>query len=146
MQFIEQPRVLNGDDGLGGEVLYQLDLLVVERPDLGTVDDEGADQLIFLEHRDREHSPGAGELGKLRSASIERIEFFQDVGDLNRLLSRHRASERGVRVRADYWVAPPHLYKWLRGIMHRNSPKGITFASIQDTEFGLADARRVGEH
>jgi hypothetical protein len=42
-------------------------------PDLGTVDDEGADQLIFLEHRDREHSPGAGELGELRSASIERI-------------------------------------------------------------------------
>ena len=30
-QFVEQSRVLNGDDGLGGEVLHQLDLLVGER-------------------------------------------------------------------------------------------------------------------
>ena len=29
-QFVEQPRVLNGDDGLGGEVRDQLDLLVGE--------------------------------------------------------------------------------------------------------------------
>ena len=33
-QFVEQPRVLDGDDGLGGEVLHQLDLLVGERPHL----------------------------------------------------------------------------------------------------------------
>ena len=31
---LEQPRVLDGDDGLGGEVLNQLDLLVGERPHL----------------------------------------------------------------------------------------------------------------
>ena len=30
-QLVEQPRVLDGDDGLGGKVLYQLDLLVGER-------------------------------------------------------------------------------------------------------------------
>ena len=29
-QFVEQPRVLDGDDGLGGEVLDQLDLLFGE--------------------------------------------------------------------------------------------------------------------
>jgi hypothetical protein len=28
MQFIEQTRILDGDDGLGGEVLQQLDLLL----------------------------------------------------------------------------------------------------------------------
>ena len=32
-QFAEQPRVLDGDDGLGGEVLDQLDLLVGEGTD-----------------------------------------------------------------------------------------------------------------
>ena len=31
---VEQPRVLDGDDSLGGEVLHQLDLLVGERADL----------------------------------------------------------------------------------------------------------------
>ena len=29
-QFVQQPRVLDGDDGLGGEVLYQCDLLSVK--------------------------------------------------------------------------------------------------------------------
>ena len=42
-QFAEQPRVLDGDDGLSGEVRQKLDLLVGEISDLGTVDDDGAD-------------------------------------------------------------------------------------------------------
>ena len=50
-QLVQQPRVLDGDDGLRGEVLHQLDLLVGERPDLLAVDDDGADQLAVLEHR-----------------------------------------------------------------------------------------------
>ena len=50
-QLAEQPRVLDGDDGLGGEVRHQLDLLVGERADLLAVDGDGADQLVFLEHR-----------------------------------------------------------------------------------------------
>ena len=50
-QLVEQPRVLDGDDRLGGEVLDQLDLLVGERPHLLAVDDDRADQLVFLEHR-----------------------------------------------------------------------------------------------
>ena len=29
-EFVEQPRVLNGDDGLGSEILYQCDLFVAE--------------------------------------------------------------------------------------------------------------------
>ena len=33
-QLVEQPRVLDGDDCLGGEILYQLDLLVREREHL----------------------------------------------------------------------------------------------------------------
>ena len=37
-QLVEQPRVLDGDDGLGGEVLHQLDLLVGERPHLLAID------------------------------------------------------------------------------------------------------------
>ena len=47
-QLVEQPRVLDGDDGLGGEVLHQLDLLVGEWLDLLAVDDDRADELIVL--------------------------------------------------------------------------------------------------
>jgi hypothetical protein len=38
-QLVEQTRVLDGDDGLGSEVLDKLDLLVGERSDLLAVDD-----------------------------------------------------------------------------------------------------------
>jgi hypothetical protein len=44
-QFVEQPRVLYGDDSLGREVLHQLDLLVREWPYLLPIDDEGSQQL-----------------------------------------------------------------------------------------------------
>ena len=47
-QFVEQPRVLDGDDGLGGEVLDQLDLLVGEGTNFLAVQDERADQFVLL--------------------------------------------------------------------------------------------------
>ena len=50
-QFVEQPRVLDGDDGLGGEILHQFDLLVGERPHLLPVDGECADRLTVLDQR-----------------------------------------------------------------------------------------------
>ena len=50
-QLAEQPRILYGDDSLRGEVLDQLDLLVVESQHLLPVDGDGADQLVVLEHR-----------------------------------------------------------------------------------------------
>ena len=47
-QLVQQPRVLDGDDRLGREVLHQLDLLVGKWPHLLAVDIEAADQLIVL--------------------------------------------------------------------------------------------------
>ena len=49
-QLVEQPRVLDGDDGLGSEVLHQLDLLFGERPHLLAINDDRPDQLVLLEH------------------------------------------------------------------------------------------------
>ena len=48
-QLIEQPRILDGDNGLRGEVLDQLDLLLVERPHLLAIDRDRADQLAFFQ-------------------------------------------------------------------------------------------------
>jgi hypothetical protein len=49
-KLAEQPRIFDGDDGLGGEILHQLDLFVGEGPNLLTVDDDGANQRILFEH------------------------------------------------------------------------------------------------
>ena len=55
-QLVQQPRILDGDDGLGGEVLHQLDLLVGEWPDFLAIDGDGADQFVVLKHRHDEHA------------------------------------------------------------------------------------------
>src|SRR5262245_49312238 len=39
-QLVEQPRVLYGDDDLGGEILDQIYLFIVERPDLLAIDSD----------------------------------------------------------------------------------------------------------
>ena len=58
-QLVEQPRVLDGDHRLRGEVRHQLDLLVGERPHLLAIDADGADQLVVLEHRHATRSDAA---------------------------------------------------------------------------------------
>ena len=42
-QLVEQPRVLDGDDGLSGEILDQLDLLVGEWAHFLAINGDGAD-------------------------------------------------------------------------------------------------------
>ena len=82
-QFVEQPGVLDGDDGLGGEVLEQRNLLVGERPDLLAVDGDGANQLVLCAaFRLR---PGAG----TRTGSVAR-----------RAVEYRRAAHRAVPAQA----------------------------------------------
>src|SRR5262249_41294822 len=47
-QLAQQPRVLDGDDGLRGEALYQRDLLVREWADFLAIDDDRTDQIVIL--------------------------------------------------------------------------------------------------
>src|SRR5262249_8870724 len=53
-QLVEQTRILDSDDGLGGEVLDQFDLFVGERTDLLAKDGDSTDQFTLLEHRYKE--------------------------------------------------------------------------------------------
>jgi hypothetical protein len=62
-QFVEQAGVFDGDDGLIGEVLDQLDLLVGERPHLLAVDHDRTDQLLLLQHRHEKHRPDGSGVG-----------------------------------------------------------------------------------
>src|SRR5262249_7646112 len=62
-QLVEQARILDGDDGLVRKVRNYFDLLVGERPDLLTVDDNGADEVVVLEHGHANHCADAGEIG-----------------------------------------------------------------------------------
>src|SRR5262249_17132582 len=64
-QLVEQTGVFDGDDGLGGKIADQLDLLVGERSDLLAVDGDRAYQLVLLEHRDHKQGPNTSEFHSL---------------------------------------------------------------------------------
>src|SRR5262249_50536572 len=61
-QLVEEARVLDGDDGLRGEILDQFDLLVGERTHLLAIDADSANQLAVLKHRYNEQCSGTAQL------------------------------------------------------------------------------------
>src|SRR5262245_3459430 len=82
-QFIKETGILDGDDGLGGEVLNQLYLLIGEWLPLLTVNDNRADQLVVLQHRRGSKSPRATQFGEVPERPIfNPILYFRDVGDV----------------------------------------------------------------
>ena len=112
-QLVEQTRVLDGDHGLSGEIRDQLDLLVAERADLLAVDGDDADQLVVLEHRDREQGADAGDLdrGDRQWVAIEIGSAFAHVGDLHGLPGLRDAVHGASGPGTDQGSAPPLLDK-----------------------------------
>ena len=65
-QFVEQPRVLDGDDSLRGEVLNQLDLVVGEGTNVLAVNDKRPDQI--------RHPSTSGQLQKSECLQVQRLQ------------------------------------------------------------------------
>src|SRR5262249_8508845 len=61
-QFVQQPRVLDGDDRLGGEVRYKRDLLFSKWCHLLAINSDCTYELIVLEHRNNEQCTRTTEL------------------------------------------------------------------------------------
>ena len=99
-QLIEQPRILDRDDGLPGEILDQLDLLVGERPHLLPVDGDHADQRALLEHGHDEKRAGTIDQGD-RLVGI----FRSEVGDVDELLGVGDAVEEARRPARSHRIA-----------------------------------------
>src|SRR5262249_40374927 len=83
-QLVEQAAILDGDDGLVGEVRHQLDLLVGEWANLLAIDGDHAKQRIFLEHRHAEHRASAAEVGESDQPRIA-FEIWRHRSDVVRL-------------------------------------------------------------
>ena len=84
-QLVEQTRVLNGDDSLRGEVLYQRDLLVGERPHFLAVDANGPDQLFVFQHGHRNKTAGTS---KAHDCALRWVDA--GIGDVNHLFSARK--------------------------------------------------------
>ena len=85
LQLLEQPHVLDGDDGLVGEGLEQLDLLVRERPGLDSIDRDRPDRATLTQHRHRQHAPDSHDTNPLVSPVLR---ILAHVGYVNRWSER----------------------------------------------------------
>ena len=133
-QLVEQAGVLDGDDGLGGEVRDQLDLLVGERPHLLAVDGDGADKFVLLEHRhgewcERRRIDDGDEAG----IALDVGRFRPHVGDVDRpAWSRRRGRGRVPVSRGQTRFALPLLGKCRRNVVQRGGAERISLDAATD--------------
>src|SRR5215467_12183628 len=145
-QLVKQPRVLDGDDGLGGEIGQQRDLLVAEGTNLLVVYDDRTDQLIFfLEHGNGEDAAVAGELhvGNHPRVTLDIGALLHEVGDIDHLAFGGDQTQPAVRMRPEYAFAASLFNPGSRGVVLRGQTKGLAVAEIHRSEFRLADSHCV---
>src|SRR4029450_5654195 len=139
-QLVQQPRVLNGDDSLGREVLQQLDLFVCEGPYLLAIDGDHADRPVILEHGHRKHGASTCELKDGKPLRIVGICGLRpNVGNLDRLSRDRSLMQANTRTSANYWFSLPRLGECRRCSIQGNSAVCIAFRKKQYTELRLAD-------
>src|SRR5262249_57173202 len=94
-QLIEEPRVLDGDDGLGGKVLNQLDLLVCKWTNLLSVKKNSPLDFIVLEQRYAQDSADAANFngGNRQRFAIGIRLRCGDIADMNDLFCRGDATD-----------------------------------------------------
>src|SRR5262245_9952970 len=148
LDFVEQPHILDRDRRLSSEVLDQLDLFVDERPHLLTKDDNRADQLSLLEHRDRKHRAITTELGASDYKRIPREirRRRANIVNVRHLMRQRRLAQRGVRSGTDERGAAPVLRKCGWSVMEADTSELVTLAEKQARKLGVAQACRVRQH
>src|SRR5262249_54288036 len=87
--------------GLSGEALDQFNLLLSKWTHLLPVDEDGADQVVVLEHRDDDLSSRAAELGRQADRS-----GFRGVGSVDDLFRAHGPIEQATWCRSGAQASP----------------------------------------
>ena len=148
-QLVEQPRVLDGDDGLGGEVRDQLDLLVGKGTDFLAVNGERTDQFVLLQHWDSQKCPYTAEFD---GRNVRRIASFnvalrpqpnrrRESPSLSLTCDRERCpgwDEAAERLRASAKAG---------GVLCvATRCKGVAVPAIDVAKLGVADAYGLLQH
>src|SRR5262249_16991700 len=103
-QFVEQPRILDCDDGLSGEVRQQLDLFIREGLNLVTVDAYDAVEFVVFDERHYNHGANATNLHRLHHSGITldiRLSLRQ-VGEVDGPARSHHHVKHAMRGRTDW--------------------------------------------
>ena len=129
-QFAEQPRVLDGDNGLGGEAFYQFDLLVGKLLDFLPEDADNPDQRVVLEHRHADEGSRTRQPNEeLRVLWVFPISgVFGHISGLDRSFGSCHLCDYRRAGHAHQWFAPSRLDIRGRRVVHSHSAISITLA------------------
>ena len=116
-------------------------MLVGERADLLTIDADRTDQLVLLEHRHDQQSPGASKASN-RLIGI----FHENIGNVDHLFRIGDAVKETCPATRNDWIALSVGGVCLRRVVQRNASESIALIQVQIAELGAADAYRVGQH
>jgi hypothetical protein len=98
-QFVEQPRVLDGNDGLGGEVFTQLDLFIAEGLDFLAIHAERPNKLVLLQHWHHQNRPYSPKFDTCNDPRIAiSVGFLRaQISDVNHFFIGNHTSGGGLR-------------------------------------------------
>jgi len=114
--------VLYCDDGLGGEIFYQLDLLVGEGVHFLAIDADCSNQIVFFDHRHHQKRSGTCDLADrfVRGLGC-------NIGDVDKVLFVNKAIKNGRRATSYNVTALVSVRQGLRGVIHRDPTEVIAF-------------------
>ena len=146
-QFLEQPRVLDGDHGLLRESFDQRYLLVGEWPNLLPIDGNNADQLVFLQHRHNDDTASTGNIGHLNNvwSAREVRRALSHVFDLHGLMGSDDDGLTAFRMRTDHPVFSQSR-EGQRHIVIRSRSEILAVPQIHHAEIRPTDPRGILEH
>jgi len=139
-QLIEQPRVLDSDDGLGGEILHQRNLLAWKWADFLAIDRNSADQFIVFEHWHHENGASAAHIddglnGRMAfEVSGRRAEVF----NLYRLLGPYYLGMTAARMRSPPSHSQTHICEFGWNIVRRYAAEYLAIVEVENAERGAA--------
>ncbi len=140
-QLVQQSRVFNRDDGLGGKVLQQLDLLVGEQSNVLTINGDDTDQLVLLEHWREEKGPSPSD-----SSNWFVGVFYGNIGNVCDPLRLGDAVKNAGEIAGRHGITVSFCGPSRWSIMQRDMPKHVSIIEQQVAKTCVADVHRVLQH
>ena len=147
-ELSEQAGVLDSDNGLAGEVLDQLDLLVGERAHLLAVNSDCTDDLVILEHGNCEETARPGSFDEVDHSriAVDIRLLGREIGNVDNLFGSGDPAERHVLMIAHHRFTPQPCGMGRWRTVGRSYAEAFSLTEKQIAQFGLTQPRCVLQH
>src|SRR6516164_993868 len=146
--LVEQPRVLDRDHCLVGEVLHKLNLSLGEWPHLLAVDDNRPNQRVLLEHWYAKKGSRSCLLdgNDTQGLTFSVCRFGFEIRDMYNLLCPHKPTQSRVRIWRYWTMLLPELAIRGGNIVQMRCAKTLTIVEQDVAKLGATKAQGVHQH